>query len=707
MTSSHPEILERCRVELNLEYSPGIVPQTTGVVLLGLLPFVSRTLAKDIRSALASGTNAVEIPSIKVDPLGYAVAARPLCDSPDSVLKGQSKMTKDYNKWFRALPWNLHHIVFGHYALMLLSATCKVNGFTGKSQITNDPVLVHRFRQQTFYVLLDPITADYPLSIDVGFKDASLSEGKSRMRINNNWQKPHIFRRPREDAPRDINKESAIRLTIAPQIRNSFIQNAIDEEMCDRASVETALASDRLRKNEIRHRKSLRTPIHVHSALPPLDGITETQMSKICTYALEGFESDAGALSIALHIAGAVGDVDLNHTRIFKIGNGYFLATPCPFIQREMPVVGADLHIEAKNQFVRPIPVRLARAMICAQEKGLSHTLAYAQEVSLRKRFQTTPAKLRHALRFQTPVWYKMPWTYYDVGLVPVRFDDNGTPHMPGYRHYLTWDLKQYTEWLVNSLPLLGWRIPTELPLETVACGSLHTPTLSAVCEMAKTLNSLISLAKTNPPYKIPLLNAISALVRLFECLFSFTRNYPTVAPTVVVDSGRPIILEDHRLIKEKIRERIILYPKSLKNMLGDAATAFHLLCHTLEADGCRIEPQPGNYSWESYAYGFLNNSAPRHLQFISPRKSLIRSGLLNYQETEQFGMINLNCMRNLAYYLLTAQPEHQLTVMALCDHRPTGDSGSLNPESGASILDTHMAESACQVIAQTISWPW
>ena len=417
--------------------------------------------------------------------------------------------------------------------------------------------------------------------------------------------------------------------------------------------------------------------------MPPLRGVTESKLEQIRAFAQSKFESDPAALAIALLDACAVGNSDLANMRLLPSGDGYLIATPCPLLTRRDPQ-GAHLHVTVTDEFIRPIPTPLAKSLQKAIDSRSTSGLLEARNRCFAEVFLTTAAKVRHAMRFQAPVWAGMPWTFYDLGLVPVRFDEYGHARMPGYRHYLTSNPAGHGAWIADSLERLGWKFQTaSTEGEVLACGSANTPSLLTVREMARCLESLVLLVKTKPRMNcfesVALINAISGLARLFLCLFTFTRNYPCAPAGVIVDGGRPAIMDTITFRQEKIRLRPVVYTSCLVPMLEAVAVAFHFLCHSLEGEGYRFVSEEGVPAWSSSAFGFIDcASAGRSLLLKNPRKTLIRAGLLHHPATETFGAVDQNCMRNLGYYLLATHPEHQFSVMTFCDHFPSGSGGAL-----------------------------
>jgi len=306
-----------------------------------------------------------------------------------------------------------------------------------------------------------------------------------------------------------------------------------------------------------------------------------------------------------------------------------------------------------------------------------------------------------------------MPWAFYDFGLVPVRFDEDGKAKMPGYRHYLTWTPSKYVQWLADSMVDNGWDLPADIDFgEQHSCGSMNTPSVPKIRSLAATLNGLVSYVQTNPlltpVQSISHTNAISAIARLFECLFRFARNYPGPTPGLIPQAVPAQIMSDVLFTREKIRPRAMIIPECLSLMLQDVSVAFHILCRSLERHGFRFICEEGVREWSCSAFSFVESTTSgKNLRLRNPNKALIRSGLLHHPSTEAFGTIEQNGMRNLAYYLLTPCPRHQLSVMTLCDHYPAGDGGALSRSSAAPLIDQAAHTEACNEIAAAILWPW
>ena len=713
------DLVEECRCSLGLQYSPGLELGTTAV-FSGMLPFLRPDLAGRLRGALVGSHEDFSIPSVQVDPLGFALAARSFCRPLDAEIMTmvRSKLL-DYPEWFASLPWNHYHVALGAASLRLLSATCLQNGIKGRTRIVRDVALVHRLRQQSFHVLIEPRPLTLPLRSVEEVQRTALGLVKSvrpKLIIYSNWQKPHISRRSSAARVQDDATKGpaiSIRLFIPKVIRARLIRDTEEEEKRDLALVDEANRRHAMRDSSLGARTKRSTASdETFSAFPPRRGVTESLLERIRTYARSKFESDPAALAIALLDACAVGDSDLANMRLFRNGDGYMLSTPCPLLTRRDPQ-SAHLHVPVTDEFIRPIPTLLARCVQKAMDSDCTSKLLESRNRCFAESFSTTSAKVRHAMRFQVPVWNEMPWTFYDMGLVPVRFDERGHARMPGYRHYLTWNPSEREACLAGALDRLGWKIQSaSTDSEVLACGSANTPSIQVVRDMARCLKSLVLLVEDKPRMNclqsVALINAISALSRLFLCLFTFTRNYPCTPPGVIINCGRPSMIDTINFRQEKIRLRPVVYTSCLVSMLEDVSVAFHFLCHCLEAQGHRFVCTKEAPEWSSSAFGFVECAHDgRSLRLMNPRKALIRSGLLHHPATESFGAVDQNCMRNLAYYLLANDQKHQFSVMTFCDHYPSGSGGALIRSSGAPIVHRQELESACNEIAAACFWPW
>jgi len=710
-------ILRQCQEQLGLPYRPG-GPEGSSAVLFGMLPFLRGPLQQSACRTICEITAKWTIPKIKIDPIGFALAAAPLWTPtksqlpPAANLDGQSAMCP------RA--WNLYHIVLGPQCLKLLSETCTVNGINGSRPFGTDSALLHRVRQQAFHIFLEPRPATFPLvEAPRLLKEGMLllSSVKPALIICNNWDKPVIHRRssaPKQRTDGCDGQAISVPSSAVDESRRHLIAEAEKEEVRDRELLAQARARNSARGGSPGTRVSgAWTPAETFSALPPLRGITESQLAIIRDYAASRYGSESAALALAMTDVCALCDEDFSRLRLEIAGDGYLLWTPCPLLTSDHPDAG--LHIQVSDGFYRFVPADLARALQRAIESNRLAGLLAARDGWLREQLSTTAAKVRHAFRFQVPIWDGMPWAYFDLGLVSVRYNEDGRPQMPGYRHYLTWRPQDYADWLFPAMARRGWRIGATAQMDELpACGSSHTPLLDVVRDMAECLRSLVAVAhhtplgSLTPGETVSLVNSISALARLFECLFAFSRNYPCDAPAVIGAAGRQIIREKLTFRQEKIRLRPIAYPPCLVAALEEVATAYHGLCGSLEIRGYRLDSGDAGAEWRSSAFGFIDRGfAGQTLRLIKPRKAAIRAGLLHHSATERFGAIAQNCMRNLAYYLLAPTPEHQFVVMGLSDHFPGGTAGALSRDSGASIYEPQIQGAACNYMAQAISWPW
>lgn len=704
-------IMRQCQERLGLPYLPG-GPEGSTLVLLGMLPFLQGSLRHSVRGIICETSAGWTIPSIKVDPIGFALAANPLY-IPANGLRPLTA-NRDVQGPMSVATWNLFHIVLGPQCLKLLAETCALNGINGLRPFAGDRTLHHRVRQQAFHVFLEPRRLISPLPEMAGLSIEGrqlLSSVRPILIICNNWESPIIHRRTstiRQETNDHGEQTTSIPFGVSEEGRLHLIAEVEEEEDRDRALIAQARRRDSCRNK----RPGGRAPAETFSALPPLRGLTESQLAIMREHARSRFEAEPAALALALADVCAVCDDDFGNLRVAPAEDGYLLWTPCPLLTSNRPDV--DLHIQVADGFYRLIPTDLARALQRAIESnGLAGLLA-ARNSWLDAHLSTSAAKVRCALRFQVPVWDGMPWSYYDLGLVSVRYDENGRPQMPGYRHYLTWRQQEYADWLAEALACRGWKIEATHALELPACGSSHTPSLHVVRAMAECLNSLVAAANhavrssMSLGETVSLVNSISALARLFECFFTFARNYPAAAPEVIDAGGRLVILERLTFRQEKIRFRPLAYSACLVGMLEDVAVAYHGLCGSLEARGYSLDPKSAAADWRSSAYGFIDSGFTGHtLHLIQPRKAVIRAGLLHHPASERFGTIDQNCMRNLTYFLLAATPKHQFAVMALCDHFPGGTAGTLSRDNGAAIYSLEIHEAACNYMAQSISWLW
>ena len=159
--------------------------------------------------------------------------------------------------------------------------------------------------------------------------------------------------------------------------------------------------------------------------------------------------------------------------------------------------------------------------------------------------------------------------------------------------------------------------------------------------ELVNGLNHLISRA-----------NAIASCARLIEGLLTFTRGRDAFRSLSVIDdtNGRYISVENYRIVNEKGRPRVIIFPEILKQILCRTRAYLDRIVERIKKLGFEVES-----SVESTAaiYFFELLKSPTEIRIVPSTRERVALGLYDYPPTHQFGALHHHAMRHLSNFLL------------------------------------------------------
>lgn len=709
---------EYLRRRFSLPYSLG----TAGgldAIYLGAFPLhFDDEECQEYIAAVVDSCKAQVLPRFTMDPLGFAFSICAVSSRKPLLSRlAATRNWRDRLELLRNAPWNSFHLGLCRASLNLLSATCVENEIDGVTDFSGDLALVNRLKQQAVHLFIPP---DSQVSLEAHSETSLREEALARLkqiqpgfRINKNWEKAKIFRRARESTIPSEDVFIRLKLQLPPVTRLHLRKLAIEDELHDVNSLYEADLAAAAQDNSLGARQSRSRRISCgFSAMPHLGGVTESGLNSLRAWTLRNWRHDDVALLLAIEDITHLCDESLDVARIEGHGSAAYIVTPCPYLTENAPVP-SGLHLAVGDAFWRPIPPDIegeaARILNCRDKEKL----LLARDVLLRDKFHTSFTRLKQAWLYHAPVWDNTTWTSAEFGLNLVRFDENGKLKMPGYRSYLVWDPAIHEARILNSIANRGWKIEADPAVGDIPkCGSRNCPSPTLVAELVTTLDNLLTMAMAQMPQEYLelacLLNAIASLARLLEVFLTFARSYPAESPRVIRESGGFELLEPILMKREKIRQRPLVYCFELRRMLETVALifakAFAILCQRRY-----LLERGGESESEDFSYSFLPHRTHNNIiRLQHPKKSLVVSGLLHHSTTEKFGLLATNGMRNLNYYLLTSMPAHEFEIMDLCDHLPTGGSGTLNRGCAVSVANINVRENAAQaLIREPSKWPW
>jgi hypothetical protein len=705
--------------EFSLPYLPGI---TGGLdaIFLGAFPLLQKD--PELQSRIASELDPRKLhrlPLRYIDPIGFLFAEKSVCLRNELIDKLKTATTcKERMRILSSAPWNAFHLGLFYSSLEYISATCIDSLVDGINDFSDDASLLFRLKEQAehLYIAPDPDPALLQLSEQILRSEAEKRlKAISRYHRNKNWHKPHVSHRTRKgvtvlqdgivSVERKLQLPSKARIRLKKAARQEELE---DEASRKQAEIEAAAIDQSLGARQ----KACRLPFLSLSALPFRGGLTESGLSVMRAWVKSNWQTNPSALLLALVDIAYLADESFSGARVEWHGAAAYLVTPCPYLTAT--ATSPELHLGVAEEFWRPIPPELATATQDLLRRHDREKLLTDRDILLRDRFDTSYAKMKAALRYNAPIWDDISWMGSEFGLNPVRFDAKGKPKMPGYRSYLVWDPSVHEARSIASLSMRGWDIAPDPKINMIPrCGSRNCPRPAMISEIVTALELLIAQGNNQLPNNYrdaaPLMNAIAALTRLLELLLIFGRNYPSDAPLAFRIKGKYELLNHLQIREEKIRPRPLFYGSELRALMGAVAGVFQSFFSSFEQQGFEfIRLGEKKATLDMYCYSFLpRNVSGKSVALQHPRKSLIADGLLHHPETEYLGQLALNGMRNLDYYLLTANPEYDRVVMDLCDHYPTGGKGATYRGSAANFASQEIRQKASSFLLHNISWPW
>ncbi|MEP6668743.1 MAG: hypothetical protein ABJF10_06295 [Chthoniobacter sp.] len=691
-------MLGRIAHHFGLSYSPG---GTGGgdAILLGAYPFMDHPTQMAI-AVLIDASRLDQIPDLKRDPLGHMLAARSVCNR-EELGNALTLFPNNRHGILRGARWNLFHINLTETHLGYLSATCREHGISGMRNFGKDVALLHRVRQQGYYLLLPPddqIVIPETIAPDqhVEWWQQKARSLLVKFRRYENWRESKIHRHKSDwKMPVEtglVTVTSQLHYPTSQRVRAMEWVRTVEDEEAQR--VKAAMQEQQDWGSRPGSRRKL--PPRQLCGMAPFGQLSEARLGRIVQDARAEWHTSLGALLSCAQLTSCLAIEHIPVAKLHRNGDCCYLATPAPALAMDHEL-DPNLHYPVGDTFFRRIPSEIATPLETALRVVPHERLAEEHAKWLRSH-DCSPAKLAYALRWNAPIWWGGSWVLPEYGLNVLR-EYGGKLRAPGYRSYMHWDPLGGEKRHLRGLDRLGMPSPCDpFVSEIPRCGSAHCIKISDATSLFQARDQLIREAREQMPKDFGsqaiLLNAIAAVTRLLEVFLTFKRNYPEAAPIVLRVREPWQLSRPAELIHEKIRPRPIYYPRALEAALVEVAEIFYRAFERWEGLGYSVT-RPGVGEWIR-AYGFLPKTCPRKVIVVrEPRKALILDGLLHHPLTERFGFLHANTMRCLSYHLLSGDDHFDREVMELHDHSPDGGSGALNRNRLEPIVEWELRERA------------